>query len=479
MKTNKKTNNKANNRPPAVAGQFYPDRPADLEQHLDACFTPTQVMLDQPVRALICPHAGYIFSGVVAATAFAQLNHRYKRVFLLGASHRQAFDGVAVFCTGDFTMPYGTTPVDKTVGNTLVTQHPHLFKSDPALQAQEHSLEVLLPFIHRKLGDQTPVVPLLIGTIESDACKQLALLLKPWFTPDNLFVISTDFSHYPEAEEAKRLDAETMEAICSNQPERLEKVLGLYPQPPVKGLVTRICGWRAVLTLMHLTTNEALTYHPLKYAHSGENPLYGENNRVVGYWAIAVAEKSSELTSTAKTTLLAFSRQVLQAAVKGKPLPTLHPDDLPECLKVNVGAFVTLHHRGRLRGCIGQMTANRPLYLTIADMTVSAALHDGRFQPVSPEELGAIDIELSILSPMEPVEKVSDIKLGRHGILIEKGWHKGVFLPQVAAETGWNLEDFLGYCSRDKAGLGWDGWKQATIYRFTATIFSEQGDKTV
>ena len=142
-------------------------------------------------------------------------------------------------------------------------------------------------------------------------------------------------------------------------------------------------------------------------------------------------------------------------------------------------AFVTLHQLSRLRGCIGQLTANRPLYKTIIDMTVSAALHDGRFAPVSPEELATIDIELSILSPLEPIEKATNIALGHHGILIEKGRHRGVFLPQVATETGWDLETFLGHCSRDKAGLDWDGWKQATVYRFTATIFGERDNRLV
>jgi AmmeMemoRadiSam system protein B len=289
-----------NNRQPAVAGQFYPRRPAALEQSLDACFAKTRAVLDKPVRALICPHAGYVFSGGVAAMAIAQLNHPYKRVILLGASHQLAFNGVSVFCSGDFNMPYGVVPVDKTVGKALVMQYPHLFNDDPALQLQEHSLEVLLPLLHRKLGDHTPIVPILIGTIEPYDCKQVAMALKPWFTPDNLFIISTDFSHYPDSEQAKRLDAETMEAICSNQPAQLEKVLGTFPQPHVNGLVTRLCGWRAVLTMMHLTTQMALTYHPLTYAHSGDNPLYGEADRVVGYWAIAITEKSLK-TETANT----------------------------------------------------------------------------------------------------------------------------------------------------------------------------------
>lgn len=499
----------SHSRQPAVAGQFYPAQPTELEQSLDVCFAQTTVMVDKPVRALICPHAGYVFSGHVAATAFAQLNQRYKRVFLLGASHRRSYKGVSLFYQGDFNMPYGTVPVDKTVGKTLEAQHPHLFTTDPTLQLQEHSLEVLLPFLHRTLGDQIPIVPLLIGSTEPDDCKQLADALKPWFTSDNLFIVSTDFSHYPTGKAAIRLDRETMEAIISNQPRALEKVLGAFPQPSVPGLATRLCGWRAVLTLMYLTTHEDLTYHPLTYAHSGENPQYGETNRVVGYWAIAVTEKAAEtetkaaetkttaaetnvdvvkeanfapsfsLTATAKANLLKLSRETLKAAVKGRPLPTIDPTSLPDCVKANVGAFVTLHQLSRLRGCIGQLTANRPLYKTIIDMTVSAALHDGRFTPVSPEELATIDIELSILSPLEPIEKATDIVLGYHGILIEKGRHRGVFLPQVATETGWDLETFLGHCSRDKAGLDWDGWKNATVYRFTATIFGERDNRLV
>jgi AmmeMemoRadiSam system protein A len=133
-----------------------------------------------------------------------------------------------------------------------------------------------------------------------------------------------------------------------------------------------------------------------------------------------------------------------------------------------------LHKRGALRGCIGIITAEKPLYKTVQEMTIAAASHDPRFMPVEASELPFIDIEISVLSPLKKIDDISEIELGKHGILMEKNFHRGVFLPQVATETGWRKEEFLGHCSADKAGLGWDGWKTADIYIFTATVFSEK-----
>jgi AmmeMemoRadiSam system protein A len=139
-------------------------------------------------------------------------------------------------------------------------------------------------------------------------------------------------------------------------------------------------------------------------------------------------------------------------------------------LTTECGVFVTLKKGGDLRGCIGFTQSDRPLYEEVAHAAELAAFHDYRFDRVSPEELDEIDIEISVLSPMRLVKDVSQIELGQHGILVVKGERSGLFLPQVAEETGWSLDDFLGHCARDKAGIGWDGWKSAEIYVFTVTV---------
>ncbi|MFA5848477.1 MAG: AmmeMemoRadiSam system protein A [Bacteroidales bacterium] len=178
------------------------------------------------------------------------------------------------------------------------------------------------------------------------------------------------------------------------------------------------------------------------------------------------------LSETDKQILLNIARESIHSAVLGGKKFKVTPDEYSDMLKATYGAFVTLHNKGKLRGCLGRMTGDLPLYKMIQEMAISASLYDYRFTPVGPDELSKIDIEISVLSPMTRIDDISEIELGKHGIYIQKGVDSGVFLPQVATETGWNREDFLGHCSRDKAGLGWTGWKSADVYIFTATIFT-------
>jgi hypothetical protein len=147
---------------------------------------------------------------------------------------------------------------------------------------------------------------------------------------------------------------------------------------------------------------------------------------------------------------------------------------LSEIMNQKYGAFVTLKEGGKLRGCIGRFNPDKSLYQTIEDIAISAATRDSRFDPVTPEELNQIEIEISILTPLKKIESIDQIQLGKHGIYIKKGFSSGTFLPQVATETHWTKEEFLGHCARDKAGIGWDGWKTAEIYTYEAIIISER-----
>lgn len=181
-----------------------------------------------------------------------------------------------------------------------------------------------------------------------------------------------------------------------------------------------------------------------------------------------------ELTTKDRDDLLALARRTIESKVLHHPYEQPNPDDFSDTLRSRCGAFVTLHENGRLRGCIGHLIGDYPIYKMVEEMAISAALHDPRFYPVTPEELANIDIEISVLSPMHKITDTSEIVLGKHGILIQQGHNSGVFLPQVATETGWTLDEYLGHCSRDKAGLPWDGFKMADIYIFTAEIFAEK-----
>ena len=147
---------------------------------------------------------------------------------------------------------------------------------------------------------------------------------------------------------------------------------------------------------------------------------------------------------------------------------------MTKTLKKSCGAFVTLHKEGKLRGCIGRFVADEPLYEIVQKMSVAAATEDRRFPVVESNELKELDLEISVLTPLKKIDSIDEIEMGKHGIYIKKGFASGTFLPQVAIETGWTKEEFLGYCARNKAGLGWDGWKDADIYIYEALVFDEE-----
>ncbi len=491
-------------RPPAVAGRFYSGTEKDLRQEVDQLFTHAVAHTGHRVRALIVPHAGYVFSGGVAASAFNQLNRKsnYKRIFLIGSSHRVPVPGAAVYTEGDYRTPLGTVRVDSELGKELVTAHPGLFTSNSHAHSGEHSLEVQLPFLQHIYGNKILLVPLVIGTFKASVCREIAEALAPWFTKENLFVISTDFSHYPSYKDAIATDARTKDAILSNNPHTLLQVLDENESASIPGLDTSLCGWTSVLTLMYLTAaQDSFEYLPIEYKNSGDNPQYGEKDQVVGYWAIAVTEKTL-FSHQAETLLKDLARNAIRQALEDKDLLKAtrsspgavrvasataklatatdepqspvgdsllqDPEQYPPELHKPYGAFVTLKQNNRLRGCIGRIISDIPLYKLVQEMAVAAAFYDDRFLPVSREELPGLTIEITVLSTLKKIKSVNQIELGKHGILIEDRGRAGLFLPQVAKETGWTLEEFLGHCSRDKAGLGWDGWKKAHISIFHA-----------
>ncbi len=469
-------------REPAVAGQFYPFKPEKLRKEVKALFEAAIPKQCEGVRAIISPHAGYVFSGEVAASAFNQIDTgvHYDRVFLISSSHQARFEGASVYCEGDFLMPYGKEEVDCDFGTALVKNHPDLFSNDKYPHRGEHSIEVQLPFLHYVLKKNYKIVPILLGSVNPMQCKRIAAVLKPWLNANNLFVISTDFSHYPDYENAKDVDAITEQAILSNDPEHLYATLKENADRKIPQLFTSLCGWTSVLTLLCMTEHEAnYQYHSIQYRNSGDAGIQGDHDRVVGYCAIAVTEnkKNKEefsLSDQEKQLLLHEARHAIERLFGNVVQRPLKPGNCSGGLTVKCGAFVTLHHHDRLRGCCGMMMSDKPLIQTIQEMAVSSARHDYRFPPLAERELPDLDLEISVLSPLRKIKTIDEIEMGVHGIYIEQDSASGVFLPQVATETGWDKETFLGHCARDKAGIGWDGWKNSDIYIFTATIFSEK-----
>ena len=469
-------------RKPAVAGQFYPSDSTELRKMLSGFFAPLPEPETNPLTAaVIVPHAGYVFSGGVAAAAFNQLNPEveYKTVFVIGCSHRSAFAGGSVYTSGNYVTPLGTVRVDLETARKLAVTHTEL-SFDPGYQLNEHSIEVEIPFLQFRLKKPFKIVPILLGTRDPAVCKQIAAALKPWFTPDNLFVISTDFSHYPSYDDAVKVDKLLAEAILANDPEKFTGEEKNCLKESIPDLATGCCSWPAVLTLMYMTEKDpGLEFHKLMYRNSGDS-RYGEKDRVVGYNAISVSRKipaaaEFSLTASEKAALLSIARNTILSYLENGKIPDPDKSKLTPSLLIKAGAFVTLKKEGALRGCIGHFEADKPLYEMVQQMAVASATQDYRFNRVISPEMKNIEIEISVLSPMRKINSVKEIRLGRDGIYIKKGGRSGTFLPQVATDTGWSLEDFLGHCSRDKAGIGWDGWKDkdSEIFTYQAFVFGE------
>ena len=462
------------------AGQFYPGNKIVLENQLREFFEgakkiTTKIVRNQNPQALIVPHAGYVFSGQVAASAFYQIpeNAMYKRVFVLASSHRYSFDGAAVYCSGNYNTPLGEIKVDTQFCKQLLKRS-DLFYEHNAAHENEHSLEVQLPFLQHKLGENLLLVPIILGTHDSVICKELANVLKSWFSEENLWVISSDFSHYPEYENANKVDHLTATAICSNQPEKLQDVLKENKKLNINNLATSLCGWTSVLTLMYITEGRNFDFEKIHYQNSGDEKKYGSKDRVVGYWSIAVYGKNNDfkISTKEKKELLEKARNSIKTYVITGNKGDLVPPESNGILNEITGAFVSVYIEGKLRGCIGGFAQKKTLNELVQEMAVSAC-HDRRFEPVSPEELDKMDLEISVLSPLKKINSPDEIELGKHGIYIKDGLYSGTFLPQVALKTGWTLEEFLGHCSRDKAGLGWSGWKKADVFTYEAIVFRD------
>ena len=471
------------NRVAAVAGQFYPSDPLELKSLLRKYFSSTTITKPKgEVMAIISPHAGYVFSGEVAAAAYNQLdaNKTYNTIFVIGLSHRNSFAGASVYSLGNYETPLGEVMVDLPLAEKLVAEN-KVMDFDPAFQRSEHSLEVQMPFLQYHLRNPFKIVPILLGTTDTQICRQVAKVLAPYFIPGNLFVISTDFSHYPAYNVAKKVDKSIADAIVTNDPDRLLKAVEACKYMHDPNLATGICSWPGVYTLLEITHDmPGISITPLLYRNSGDSG-YGERGRVVGYYALAVTRENvagnswcESIAEADKKVLLDLARHAISRFIATGEIPDAKDKALPASLLENRGVFVSLHEEGELRGCIGHFEGDKPLWNIVQEMAIAAATRDHRFQPVTLKELKQIEIEISILSPLRKISSEKELILGKHGIYMQDGERAGTFLPQVATETGWTKEEFLGHCARDKAGIGWDGWKEAELFVYEACIFWEK-----
>ena len=460
-------------RPATQANRFYTGDAKELENEVDSLLmrhNSSQVY--DNLSALIVPHAGYYFSGNVAASAYMAIDtkKRYKRIFLLGPSHHEWLNGASANTEADYyATPLGNVKVDHETAIEL-TKADSVFAYHRSAHSQEHCLEVQLPFLQRRLGDVPPIVPIIISTNDYYKLKRVADLLKPYFTDENLFVISSDFSHYPSYEDACEVDAKTGKAIETGNVDEFIATIEANANSGKRNLATSACGEFAIVTLMLMMDGQYDAKH-LMYQNSGDIDDY-DHSRVVGYHSFAILRRdntSFTLSDDEKKTLKGIAFQSIKDSLDGKSFA--QQTICSSILNSKCGAFVSLHKYGRLRGCIGHFGEDYPLHEIVAKMAYAAAFEDPRFMPVTSDELADIDIEISVLTPMRRIQSIDEFQLHRHGIYIKKGFRSGTFLPQVADEVNWTKEEFLGHCAQDKAGIGWDGWRDAELYVYEAIVF--------
>ena len=470
-------------RPATQANRFYTGDAKELSKEVDSLLALHRgETIFNNVAALIVPHAGYYFSGNVAAAAYMAIprDKQYKRIFLLGPSHHEWLDGASVNTEADYyATPLGQVKVDHETALAL-TAADSVFRYEPKAHDREHCLEVQLPFLQRRFGDgkstQTSedsvpsIVPIIISTNDFQKLKRMADVLKPYMTEENLFIVSSDFSHYPNYEDACKVDARTGKAVESGDVEQFIAALEENARSGVRNLATSACGELAIATLLLMTDSTYEVKH-LMYQNSGDAEE-SDHSRVVGYHAFAVVRKSSQdfsLSEEEKRTLKEIALTSIKDSLDGKPIS--HHLPLTSHLSEKCGAFVSLHKHGRLRGCIGHFGEDVPLHEIVAEMARAAAFEDPRFMPLTADELADIDIEISVLTPMRRIQSLDEFELHRHGIYIRRGYRSGTYLPQVADEVNWTKEEFVSHCAQDKAGIGWDGWRDAELYVYEAIVF--------
>jgi AmmeMemoRadiSam system protein B/AmmeMemoRadiSam system protein A len=465
-----------------VAGGFYPADPKALSAMIDDLLAhATPPPIHDPILAVVAPHAGYQFSGSVAAYTYAELKGRkFSRVVVIAPTHYVGFDFTSIYDGDAYATPLGTVQVDKAFARQLVKLSPTIQLSgmghDITPAGAEHAIEVQLPWLQRVLGE-FQLVPIVMGDQSYESSRALGLALanmiqdKKW-GGNTLIVASSDLSHYHPYDEAVTIDHKTLGALAA---------WDYYSMS--RNFQTRVweaCGGAPIVAAMiaaeRMGANQAQV---LKYANSGDTS--GDRSRVVGYSADVfvkaptgkAVETPFSLSDRDKSELLALARKSVEQAV-GQRKQYEPGATASEALNQDRGAFVTLSESGELRGCIGYTSATKPLYLTVRDTATLAALRDPRFPPVSASELPQLEYEISVLSPLRRVMDPQQIKVGQDGLLMKNGNHEGLLLPQVPVEQNWNRQKFLEETCR-KAGMSSTCWQDADtdIFRFTAVVFGE------
>ncbi|RTL36288.1 MAG: AmmeMemoRadiSam system protein B [Candidatus Melainabacteria bacterium] len=486
----------------AFAGTWYESDPKKLRAQIDSFLSSAQAALvtrpvetgfsqnlepTAPILAIVSPHAGYMFSGSTAAFAYEQARRqRPKRIFLLGPSHYVGFEGAVLPTDSIFATPLGDLLVDKDVTEEL-SDFP-LFRQSSQVHKREHSLEMQLPFIRATFGD-VKIVPIIIGSLPDEMDVQLmGQILRRYLQPDDLVVVSSDFTHYGPRYEYQPFESDWKEGV-----RRLDaEAFAHLSKHDVHGFLDfkertadTICGFYpcAVLSAMLPETayGSALQYR------TSQDAIVEDDNNSVSYLALAFSdsrklgweplqhigsERDSSLPDSVKDNLLALARLTLERAVTENRRPSESEIQFAvnDFTKTKMGAFVTLYRvdpektdQKELRGCIGYIWPVKPLFQTVIDNTIGSSSRDYRFQPVSKSELKELEIDINVLTAPHRVNSYKDIVVGRDGVVLYKNGRQSVFLPSVATEFGWDLSELLTQLSL-KAGLPADAWQHGARF---------------
>lgn len=473
---------------PQVSGSFYPEEKEELNKMVtmyirEAEAGPQVVPEGHRVLGIISPHAGYVFSGRVAGYGYKVLSEHaqeFDTVVVLALSHHYALTGIAVLQDTAYRTPLGTVAIDKELSEAFFDLP--FAQKDNSVFRKEHSLEVQLPFIQKALGD-VKVVCVLFGQNTYEMLRStgdfLAALAQKYPQKKIAVVASTDLSHFHSYAAAVELDKRTVENISKADSEDFWRQ---YRNDKVE-----LCGIMPVVAFLRYVEKSGGAVQVLKYLNSGD-AYYKDKTRVVGYVSavasapakqlnsassVAGADAAFQLNKEEQQALLHIARQSIAGYVRNKKVPAEVSITLDR-LKEKRGAFVTLHKKNDLRGCIGRIVADIPLWKAVRDMAIEAAVHDPRFPPVKESELKDLTIEISVLSDFIKIKDLDEIVVGRDGLMIRKGLFSGLLLPQVPGEWGWDKKTFLEQLC-EKAGLPSQAYKDKSsdISRFTAFIFHE------
>lgn len=454
----------------AVAGRFYPADPVILQREVDALLAAAQPPdHSAPTKALVVPHAGHVYSGPVAADAYRLLQESPRppgRVILLGPAHRVAFKGIASSSAAAFRTPLGDIPVDREA-LARITGLPGVHCRDAA-HAPEHSLEVHLPFLQRSLG-QFQLLPLVVGDAPVE---QVAAVIEAlWGGPETLLVVSSDLSHFLDYDRARARDANTarrIEALATD----------------LHG--AEACGCRPLNGLLSVLKARGLSIQRLAMNNSGDTA--GDRDRVVGYGAWCVTDTGSpgrsggddseeSLGLAQRQQLLHLARLAIGHTLAGRGNLDIPMKQYDPALRDERASFVTLNLGGALRGCIGSLTATRPLLVDVLHNATAAAFKDHRFKPLTAQEYTRMELHISVLRPARPLtvssraELLEQLTPGVHGLVLSEAGKRATYLPSVWDKLP-DPDHFLSEL-RAKAGLPRNGWSADTeVSIYTTEEFS-------